>query len=57
MISAFNLIFDFINNVWNTVFMSVIFDVGDVSVSLGALILGFICIYMIISFFWKGARG
>lgn len=57
MTSALNLLFDFINNIWNTVFMSVVFAIGGVSVSFGALILGFICIYMIVSFFWKGARG
>lgn len=47
----------FINGLWNTVFVSVTFDIAGVTVSLGAIILGFICISMIVSFFWKGARG
>lgn len=56
MVSFFTLFLDFIDNLWNVVFMSVVFEIGDVNVSFGALILGFICIYMIVSFFWKGAR-
>lgn len=47
----------FMNDLWNTVFDSVTFEIAGVSVSLGAIVLGFICISMIISFFWKGARG
>lgn len=47
----------FMNDLWNTVFDSVTFEIGGVTVSLGAIVLGFICISMIVSFFWKGARG
>lgn len=47
----------FMNDLWNTVFDSVTFNVAGVTVSFGAIVLGFICISMIISFFWKGARG
>lgn len=46
----------FMNDLWYTVFESVSFEIAGVSVSLGAIILGFLCISMIISFFWKGAR-
>lgn len=47
----------FMNDLWYTVFDSVTFEIAGVSVSLGAIVLGFLCISMIISFFWKGARG
>jgi|GEM_PF-2802355 len=47
----------FMNDLWNTVFDSVTFDIAGVTVSFGAIVLGFICISMIVSFFWKGARG
>lgn len=47
----------FINDLWNTVFDSVTFDIAGVTVSFGVIVLGFICISMIVSFFWKGARG
>lgn len=47
----------FMNDLWYTVFDSVNFEIAGVSVSLGAIVLGFLCISMIISFFWKGARG
>ena len=47
----------FMNELWYTVFDSVSFEIAGVSVSLGAIVLGFLCISMIISFFWKGARG
>lgn len=34
------------------------FDIGSLSsVSLAQIFLGFICLSLIISFFWKGARG
>lgn len=36
---------------------SVSFSIGGLTVNLTQIILGFICISIIISFFWKGARG
>ena len=56
MTSALSLIWVFMRDVWNTL-NSVSFDIFHIDVSLGALLLGFICMSMIISFFWKGARG
>lgn len=56
--SFLNLFFDFIDNIWIEVFMrkEVVFEIAGVSVHYGSLILGFICVYMIVSYFWKGAR-
>lgn len=39
------------------VLSSVSFSIGGLSVSLTQILLGFICMSIIISFFWKGARG
>ncbi len=57
MTSSLRFLFQMMNTIWNTVFGSVSFSLGGVDVSLGAIILGFICTYMVVSFFWKGARG
>lgn len=57
MTQIIEFIVSFMNDLWYTVFDSVTFEIAGVSVSLGAIVLGFLCISMIISFFWKGARG
>lgn len=36
---------------------AVSFSIGGLSVTLTQIILGFICMSIIITFFWKGARG
>lgn len=46
----------FMSDLWNTL-DTVTFDIASTSVSLGAILLGFICISMVVSYFWKGARG
>ena len=56
MTSALNFLWLFIRDLWVTI-DTVSFDIFNTQVSLGALLLGFICMSMIISFFWKGARG
>lgn len=56
MTSALDFLWFFLRDVWNTL-ASVTFDIFHIDVPLTALLLGFICMSMIISFFWKGARG
>ena len=46
----------FMSDLWNTL-DTVTFDIASTSVSLGAILLGFICVSMVVSYFWKGARG
>lgn len=56
MQEALNFIFSSLRDFYNAL-SAVSFSLGGLSVSLTQIILGFICMSIIISFFWKGARG
>lgn len=56
MSDAIGFLFEQIGSFYNAL-SSVSFSIVGVTVTLTEVILGFICIGMIISFFWKGARG
>ena len=56
MTSVFQFFFSQLNGFYNAL-SAVIFDFYGIDVSLTQIILGFICMSIIISFFWKGARG
>lgn len=56
MFDFFNLLAEFFKNIFG-VLNTAIFNLGGVTVSLGSLLLGFVALSMVISFFWKGAKG
>ncbi len=56
MYDSFVFLFEQIGSFYNAL-SAVSFPVFGITVSLTQIILGFICISIIISFFWKGARG
>lgn len=56
MTSVFNFFFTQLQGFYDTL-GTVTFDVYGINVSLTQILIGFICMGMIISFFWKGARG
>lgn len=56
MYNSFVFLFEQIGSFYNA--LSVVsFPVFGISVTLTQVILGFICISIVITFFWKGARG
>lgn len=56
MTSVFQFLFSQLQSFYN-VLSTVTFELYGITVSLTQIILGFICMSIIISFFWKGARG
>jgi len=56
MTSVFQFFFSQLKGFYNAL-SAVNFDLYGIEVSLTQIILGFICMSIIISFFWKGARG
>ena len=56
MQEALSFLFSSLRDFYNAL-SSVSFSIGGLSVTLTQVILGFICMSIIITFFWKGARG
>lgn len=56
MTSVFQFFFSQLKGFYNSL-SAVNFELYGIEVSLTQIILGFICMSIIISFFWKGARG
>lgn len=56
MSESIGFIFQQLGNFYNAL-SAVSFSIVGVTVTLTQLIIGFICMSIIISFFWKGARG
>ena len=56
MTSVFQFFFAQLQGFYNAL-SSVSFELYGITVTLSQIIIGFICMSMIISFFWKGARG
>lgn len=56
MYSFFELLGTFFSNIFS-VLNTAVFDIGGVVVSLSDILLGFLGLSIIITVFWKGARG
>lgn len=56
MYNFFEFIADFLNDLVDALNMYA-FNIGGISVTLWGILLGFLCLSIIISLFWKGGRG